>query len=97
MKRKFSTGVVRDENKDKGRFDLLPPTALIKLAQHYQKGAKKYGENNWRKGMPMNVLIDSAMRHLVKANRGDTDEDHLVACCWNVLCAIETRDVIMEK
>jgi hypothetical protein len=93
-KREFETGAHRDANKDKGRFDLLPVTAIEALAKHFQKGAKKYGDNNWRKGFPMSALLDSALRHTFKALRGDTDEDHLVAAAWNLICAIETRDVI---
>jgi hypothetical protein len=93
-KREFGTGAHRDANNDKGRFDLLPVTAIEKLAKLYQKGAAKYGENNWQKGVPLSVYFDSALRHTFKALRGDADEDHLVAAAWNLICAIETRDVI---
>lgn len=94
--RTFPGGAVRDAATGKGRFDLLPMTALELLAKHYEKGAIKYGENNWRKGMPISAMLDSGMRHLAKAVRGDTDEDHLVAAAWNIMCAIETIAIKTE-
>ena len=39
-------------------------SAMRRLAQHYQNGAKKYAKNNWRKGQPISRYYDSAMRHL---------------------------------
>lgn len=93
-RRTFNDDIVRSSNKDKGRFDLLPNTALELLAKHFQKGAELYGDNNWRKGagMPISVLLDSGFRHLNKALRGDPDEDHLVAAAWNIMCALELRE-----
>lgn len=63
---------------------------LLELAKHFEEGAKKYGDNNWRKGIPVNVYIDSGVRHLLKFMRGDTDEPHDKAFCWNMFCAIWT-------
>lgn len=65
-------------------------TMLLEVAKHFEDGAKKYGDNNWRKGIPVNVYIDSATRHLIKLLRGDTDEPHDRAFCWNLLCAAWT-------
>lgn len=96
-RRQFPSGAVRDDSTGKGRFDLLPMTALEVVAKHFEAGAQKYGDNNWRKGVPMNAFFDSGLRHLVKAIRGDVDEDHLAAAAWNILCAIETRDVLSKK
>lgn len=63
---------------------------LLEVAKHFEDGAKKYGENNWRKGIPANVYIDSAVRHLLKYFRGDTDERHDRAFCWNIICCFWT-------
>ena len=87
----FNTGSVRDTNIGKGRFDLLPPYALMRLAQHYENGSKKYGDRNWELGQPLSRYIDSAMRHLIKALMGLEDEDHLSAAGWNILSIIETQ------
>ena len=37
----FKTGSQRDTRRGKDRFDLLPPHALLRLAQHYENGANK--------------------------------------------------------
>lgn len=65
-------------------------TTLLELAKHYEDGARKYGDENWKKGIPVNVYIDSAIRHLLKYLRGDKDEPHNRAFVWNVLCCIWT-------
>lgn len=87
----FSTGSVRDMHEGKGRFDLLPWVAILDVAKHCEKGAKKYGENNIRLGVPFHSLADSAARHLAKYMMGMDDEDHLVAACWNLLWLLEQR------
>lgn len=63
---------------------------LLDVAKHFEEGAKKYGENNWKKGMPVQCYIDSAIRHYLKVIRGDTDECHDRAFVWNIICAIWT-------
>lgn len=85
----FETGAVRDMHEGKGRMDLLPLSAVIELSKHCEEGAKKYGEHNVDKGIPQHSLCDSAMRHLVKYMRGDSDENHLRAACWNLMWALE--------
>ena len=65
-------------------------TMILEVAKHFEEGAKKYGENNWRKGIPVRVYIDSAIRHYLKFIRGDQDEPHDRTFCWNILCAIWT-------
>ena len=95
----FSTGAVRDLHEGKGRFDLLPMCVLLRLARHYEKGAQKYEERNWEKGIPAHSFADSAFRHLVKYLDGYTDEDHLIAAIWN-LCGLawteEKRPELMD-
>lgn len=87
-RRKFETGAVRDMAEGKGRCDLLPACALIRLSKLYEAGAKKYDDRNWEKGIPISVMIDSGMRHLLKYLDGQTDEDHLTAAAWNILGAM---------
>lgn len=65
-------------------------TAVLEVAIHFEEGAKKYGDNNWRKGIPVHCYIDSAVRHYLKFRRGDRDEPHDRAFLWNILCAIWT-------
>lgn len=63
---------------------------LLEVAKHFEEGCKKYGENNWQKGIPTHVYVDSAVRHYLKFLRGDKDEPHDRAFCWNILCCIWT-------
>lgn len=63
---------------------------ILETAIHFEEGAKKYGENNWQKGIPVKRYIDSAVRHYLKWLRGDDDEPHARAFCWNIMCAIWT-------
>ncbi len=63
-----------------------PHQALLDLARHAEEGAKKYGEDNWQKGIPLNVYVDSAARHYCQW-RTSGDRIHLTSCLWNVICA----------
>ena len=65
-------------------------TMLLEVSKHFEEGAKKYGENNWQKGIPVHCYIDSAVRHYLKYLRGDQDEPHDRAFVWNIMCAIWT-------
>ena len=65
-------------------------TAMLEVSKHFEEGAKKYGDNNWKKGIPLHCYIDSAVRHFIKHLRGDTDEPHERAFIWNLLCAVWT-------
>lgn len=63
---------------------------LLEVAVQFEEGAAKYGDSNWQKGIPVRCYIDSALRHYLKFLRGDTDEPHDRAFCWNILCGIWT-------
>jgi hypothetical protein len=95
-RRQFETGAVRDCAAGKGRMDLLPMRTLIRLAQHFEDGATKYGDDNWRKGINLRCFADSAFRHLCKFMIGQRDEPHLIAAIWNLACLYETEAMIRE-
>ena len=63
-------------------------TLLLEVSIHYSEGAKKYGRDNWQKGLPVNGYLNSAIRHYLKWRRGDKDEPHDRAFCWNIMCCI---------
>lgn len=65
-------------------------TMFLEVAKHFEEGAKKYGENNWQKGIPVKRYIDSAVRHHLKHIRCDNDEPHDLAFVWNIICGIWT-------
>jgi hypothetical protein len=66
------------------------PTMLLEVSKHFAEGAEKYSENNWMKGIPLKSYLNSSVRHYLKYLRGDKDEPHDRAFCWNILCAIWT-------
>jgi len=96
-RREFGTGAVRDMSKGKGRYDLLPSRALRRLAKHYENGANKYFANNWKLGIPLHSYADSAIRHIFNYLEGQTDEDHATAAVWNLMCLIETQEMIEQN
>lgn len=67
-------------------------TILLETAKHMENGIAKYPERNWEKGIPAHCYVDSGVRHYLKWRRGDTDEPHDRAFCWNILCLIWTMD-----
>lgn len=89
--KEYETGAVRDTG-GKGRMDLLPMCALLRVSKHMENANTHYPERNWEKGLPMHSMIDSAMRHLAKYVDGWTDEDHLCAAATNLLMAMWTEE-----
>ena len=63
-------------------------TMLLEVAKLFEKGALKYGEDNWKKGIPTWCYLDSGVRHYIKHLRGDDDEAHHVSFVWNLMCCI---------
>jgi hypothetical protein len=94
QRQEFETGSRRDTRVGKGRYDLLSPLALRRIARHFESGSVKYGDRNWEKGQPQSRYLDSALRHLFTYLEGKRDEDHLAAAAWNVLCMIHGEEAI---
>lgn len=90
--RKFKTGAVRDN--DEGKEDYIETiswTAFKRYAQYMTGKKKKYGEGNFKKGIPVESYEQSLMRHVQKYlvnkyENGDSEkeEDHLSAILFNV-------------
>jgi dATP/dGTP diphosphohydrolase len=92
----FTTGSQRDTQDGKGRYDLIPTTVLKRLAQHYENGAIKYGDNNWQKGQPLHQYYNSAVRHLNAIVEADLSEDHFAAAIWNIAAMIHHVDAMLD-
>lgn len=93
-RRDFDTGSVRDTDAGKGAFHLLPFHALLEFARHMRDGGDKYGWRNWELGQPVASYLNSAIRHLYEWLAGYRDEPHLRAAAWNVMAALETRELV---
>lgn len=72
-------------------------TMLLETAIHFEQGALKYSPGNWKKGIPVDSYIDSAVRHYLKWRRKDDDERHDRAFVWNIMCCIWTIWHIKEE
>lgn len=83
----------REPSIGKGRFDLITPFGLERLAKWYELGAKKYSDRNWEKGIPFSRYFDSAMRHMTKFMMGRIDEDHLAAAVWNLMAIMHHQEL----
>lgn len=93
----YNTGAQKEDwtkTEGKGRYDLLPPTAIRRIAEIYRKGALKYADRNWEQGIPLSRFADSAKRHLDQYLEGMLDEDHLAQAVWNLLGLLHTEEMI---
>lgn len=72
------------------RYDLLEPFAIKQLVKVYTKGAEKYAERNWEKGMKWGKVLASLKRHIAAWEDGeDFDEElgtyHMANAAWNCM------------
>lgn len=88
----FDTGAHRDTQEGKPRYDLIPVEMLERLAMLYARGAEKYDEDNWKKGIPIQRVQASLLRHYFAWVQGDRTEDHLAAVIWNAACIMYYED-----
>lgn len=96
-RQEFASGMQRDTQDDKPRFDLLFPVGvpysdqfLTRVAELLARGAVKYSERNWESAAGEEELArfkSSALRHLIQYINGETDEDHLAAVAFNLMGA----------
>jgi hypothetical protein len=92
----YGRGARRESAPGKGRFDLISPIAMTKLAKLLEQGALKYEARNWELGLPLHTFVDSGMRHLAMLMMGEPEdqEDHAVAALWNMMALVHTREMI---
>lgn len=74
-------------NCGKPKMNLLSPIALAFVGQVLTFGAKKYGDHNWRKGIPKDELIASSMNHLLHIMAGSNlDEESGLPHSAHLMC-----------
>ena len=91
----YVSGMRRDVQTDKPRFDLLlvdgqpyEEQFLTRFAGLLQRGAEKYGERNWQLANSPEELARfkaSALRHMMQWACGELDEDHAAAVAFNLM------------
>lgn len=73
-------------NKGKPAMHLVPPSAVVAIAEVLEYGASKYSERNWEKGAEYSVPYASLMRHLMSFWDGeDTDPESGLPHTYHVL------------
>lgn len=93
----FESGMRRDTDNGKPRYDLIPDFMLKRWASLMARGAVKYGTDNWRMADSQEELKrfkSSALRHMYQWKCGDTDEDHAAAVLFNIAAAEYLKDKI---
>ncbi len=84
----FDKGGVKFDD-GKPRLELLPVHALEQVALVLAAGGRKYGDTNWRNGMPYGRVLGAGLRHVFAFMRGEDLDDetglpHLAhaVCCF---------------
>lgn len=83
----------RDARKhDDGKlsYSMLPVDALAELVKVYDLGAKKYGRDNWTKGMEWHRVYDGLQRHANAFWSGEEfdpvdGQRHMASVAWAAL------------
>jgi hypothetical protein len=95
-------GVKHDDGKS--RLDLIAGSMLFEMGHVLAKGAKKYDEWNWAKGIKYSRCIGAAQRHLQAFADGEDNDDewgfsHLAhaACCIMFLMHYQTKRRLYRK
>lgn len=96
----FSTGMKRDVQTDKPRYDLIWTPGLRRLAQLMGRGSEKYGDRNWEKARTQEELDRfkaSAFRHFMQWFAEERDEDHMAGCIFNLFGAEYVQERIKQS
>lgn len=90
----------------KTRFDLIDSKAIFAMARVLDEGAKKYGENNWRK-IDVKDHLNHLIMHVYAYLDGDRSDDHLahIMCramfaqgvAYNEPTSTEVKKTVMRK
>jgi hypothetical protein len=103
----FDSGMQRDTEAGKPRFDLLLPEGvpyeeqlLTRFAALLGRGAVKYDARNWEQADSADEIArakSSAFRHFMQWICGETDEDHAVATMFNIMVVETTKPKVEAR
>lgn len=92
----YESGALRSDRTGRGRYDLISPHALKRLAVQYEEGGRQKGERNWELGFPISRALCSAIGHIMDQLVGDRSEDHYAAASWQLFCAMHFEELIEQ-
>lgn len=83
-------------DKGKARYDLVPPGPIQELAELFGKGAEKYGDRNWEKGMDWGRVFAAMQRHAWSWWGGEEldpvdGQHHLTSVMWCAMVLLEFK------
>ncbi|WP_051193867.1 dATP/dGTP diphosphohydrolase domain-containing protein [Nocardia jiangxiensis] len=83
------------------RFDLIPARALWEVAEHFGRGAEKYGEDNWAKGIEWSKFFQAMQRHAWQFWSGEDydpqmNSKHLAAVVFHAMVLMESMEMHPE-
>ena len=81
-RREFESGAVRDMSEGKGRCDLLPAAALLRISQ-YRANARRLNDN-----VSFCSMLDDSLIRLMFYLDGETNHDHLCAAACDLIDAM---------
>lgn len=90
----YASGMVRDTQDGKPRYELIDRAFLKRWAELMARGAVKYGADNWRMANSHEEIERfkaSALRHMMQWLDGDQTEDHAAAVAFNIAAAEYTK------
>jgi hypothetical protein len=89
-------------DRNKTRFDLIPPHAIEQVAEVLTYGANKYADRNYESGMEVSRVFAAAQRHLNAYWKGqDLDEEsvlpHIAHAVTDLLILLELHRLHPDK
>jgi len=84
----------RKDDNGKSRFDLVPVRPLFYIADVFTRGAGKYEDHNWRKGLAWHRVFGALMRHALAWWAGEKldladGQHHLASVAWCSMVLME--------
>lgn len=100
MTRRFKTGAIRDDDSKKPDFiETVSWTAFRKFGEYMTSKKSRYGQGNFKKGIPVESYEQSLVRHLQKYlenkyedGKQEVGEDHLSAMVFNIFGIIHENE-----
>lgn len=92
----FKTGGKRDEKGFDFHFYSISPIALRRIAKVHYEGDTRYGDNNYRKGLPFSNIMNHLINHLMLYLEGDTSQDNLAKVGWAANTLMHFEETVPE-
>ena len=94
--------VARKDDSGKLRWDLVPVRPMEKVVEVFTKGAVKYSDRNWEKGLAWGRVFAAMMRHGWRWWNGEKydkedGQHHLSSVAWCALVLMEYEETCPEK